>query len=255
MNRSTMVKATALMLTLVVAQFPVWGMNTALGKVVPRTGTALVNGGAVQLETTVFSGDTVATRLDGLAVVLLPQGDQVHLGPNSAATLTGNGQELLVALERGMTMARSGNGQVVSVNAHGIMVRPNGPASYEVAIDGNALLVAARHGDLAVVAANGSFPVPSGKVMKFELTTETSATTPAGRGASHMSPGVAVIFASLIGGGAALTTYLINQDDINNLQDDLAAAQDDLAAVQDQFQEVCDALAAVSPAVPLPSGC
>ena len=248
MNRSMMVKAATLMLALVLAQFPVWGMNTPLGKIVPRTGTALVNGGAVQLETTVFSGDTVATRLDGLAVILLPQGDQVHLGPNSAATLTGNGQELLVALERGMTLARSGNGQVVSVNAHGIMVRPNGPASYEVAIDGNALLVAARQGDLAVVAANGSFAVPSGKVMKFELTTETSATTPSGRGASHMSPGVAAIAAAAAGGAAAVTTYVINQNDINNLQDDLAAAQD-------QFQEVCDALAAVSPAVPLPSGC
>ncbi len=252
MNRSTMVKAAALMLALVLGQFPVWGMNTPLGKVVPRTGTALVNGGAVQLETTVFSGDTVATRLDGLAVVLLPQGDQVHLGPNSAATLTGNGQELLVALEQGMTMARSGNGQAISVNAHGIVVRPDGPASYEVAIDGKSLLVAARYGNLAVVAANGSFAVPSGKVMKFELTTETSPTTPSGRGASNMSPGVALIAAGAIGGGAAVTTFLINQDDINNLQDDLAAQQ---AAFEDALQEVCDALAAVSPAVPLPSGC
>jgi len=173
---------------------PVLGASAPVGKVVPRSGSNQLNGNALVLETTLFSGDSVTTQTDGLAVILLSQGDQIHLGPASSVRVLEAGDSLMVTLQRGMTLTRSGHGRTVAVNAAGVLVRPAGVASYEVAIDGGAILVASREGTVEVQGTNQSFVVPAGKTMKFELAANT-APGPIGAGAHNISPGVAAVIA------------------------------------------------------------
>lgn len=209
--KSTDLRTTiALAIALLLVQLPVAGATSPIGKVVPRSGSTVLNGIEVSLETTVFSGDTVATQADSLALIQLPQGDQIHIGPSSSATVTAAGNELLVSLERGMTLARSGNARQVSVNALGLLVQPSGLGSYEVAIDSNSIVVASHEGNVQVQGANKSFEVPAGKVMRFELAANTSLGR-VGVGARNITPGVSAAIGAAVGGGIALTLYLIER--------------------------------------------
>jgi len=206
----------ALVVALLLVYLPVLGANTPLGKIVPRSGSSALNGNALVLETTLFSGDNVSTQADGLAVILLPQGDQIHLGPASAVSVTEAGDGLVVSLERGMTLTRSGHGRTVSVNAAGVLVQPAGLASYEVAIDGGAIFVSSREGSVEVQGTNESFVVPAGKTMKFELAASTAA-GPMGAGAHNISPGVAAVVAIGISLGVSIPLAFVLAD---NAEDD-----------------------------------
>lgn len=203
-------------LILLLAQLPVMGASTPLGNVIPRTGTTLVNGTALALETTIFSGDTVATQEGGTAQIMLPRGNQVHLGPASSAVLSGDAHQVVVTLTQGMTVARSGNGQQVSVMARGLLVQPSGAASYEVALDGSAILVSALQGSVEVQGTNRSFVVPAGKAMKFELAAN-SAPGPTGVGAQNMAPGAAAAIAIAVSVGVSVPVAMVYA---NNKADD-----------------------------------
>jgi len=194
----------SLMLVLMLGATPTWAASTPLGKAVPRSGNATLNGSTVTLESTIFSGDSLATPADGLAVVQLPLGDQVHFGPSTSATLLGDRTGLVVSLERGMVLARSGKGQRISVNAHGIVVTPAEVGSFEVGIQDGTVVVAARQGTVEVAGINQSFTVPSGKSMRFETTTETVAQGRSGVGGQAFSPGVAAAIAIAVSVGVAV---------------------------------------------------
>jgi len=223
-----------------------WAVSTPLGKAVPRSGNPTVNGTMVTLETTVFSGDSLTTPADGRAVVQLPMGDQVHFGPATSATLHGDRSDLIVGLEQGMVLARTGKGQRISVNALGIRVTPTEAGSYEVAIKGGTVLVAARQGAVEVFGTNGSFVVPSGKVMKFELTTESMAQTKAGVGAKAVAPGAAAAIAIAVSVGVGVPVGWAISD---NLADE---ARDD--AIAAAHQACVAAITAASPSAST-SGC
>jgi hypothetical protein len=210
-SQSQLKSSIAVVVAILLLHLPVLGANAPVGKVVPTSGASQLNGNALVLETTLFSGDNVATQVDGLAVILLPQGDQVHLGPASSARLTETGDSLVVSLERGMTLTRSGHGRNVSVNAVGVLVRPAGLASYEVAIDGGAILVASREGSVEVQGTNESFVVPAGKAMKFELAANT-APGPIGAGAHNISPGVAAVVAIAVSAGVGIPVSFVLAD-------------------------------------------
>lgn len=178
--------------------------STPLGTAVLRSGNATLNGSTVTLETTIFSGDSLATPADGLAVVQLPLGDQVHFGPATSATLFRDGSGLVVSLERGMIRAHSGKGQRVSVNTQGIVITPSEAGSFEVAIQGGAVVVAARQGAVEVAGTNRFFTIPSGKTMKFETTIETLAKGRVGVGGQAMAPGAAAAIAIAVSAGVAI---------------------------------------------------
>lgn len=217
-----------------------WAASTPLGKAVPRSGSATLNGSTVTLETTIFSGDSLATPAEGLAVVQLPLGDQVHFGPATSATLLGDRSNLVVSLEKGMILARTGKGQQVAVNARGLVITPAGAGTYEVAISGKTILVAAREGAVEVSGTNQSFVVPSGKVMKFEATTATASLGKAGVGGKAIAPGAGAAIAIAVSVGASVPVgWAIS----NNLADD--ARDDAIAAASQACQE---AIKAVSPA-------
>lgn len=231
--------AMALATIFLLGVIPAWAVSTPLGKAVPRSGSILVNGTPVTLETTIFSGDSLVTLENGLAVVPLSMGDQIHFGPSASATLLGDHSEIVVALERGMVLARSGKGQRISVNARGIVVTPSEAGSFEVAIQDGTVVVAARQGAVEVAGTNQSFVVPSGKMMKFETTTETVGFGRTGVGGRAFRPGAAAAIPIAISVGVAVPVgWWIADNEADDARDDALVAA----------REACiQAITAVSP--------
>lgn len=168
--------------------------NLPLGKVVPR-GPADLNGTRLTLETTLYAGDTLATAADGLALVLLPQGDQVHVGPASTVAVSDTAEGLVARLERGAVVVRSGSGQRIFVRAGGLLVTPSGAAHYQVALAEQGVVVAAQAGDVTVHGSNQAVAVPAGKAMRFEV---GAVPTPTLAGGGSNLAGLAAILVSLL---------------------------------------------------------
>jgi len=148
-------------------------------------------------------------------VVQLPLGDQIHVGPASSVTLNGSDQQVVVGLERGMTIVRSGQGQKIPVNALGLLVQPAGPALYTVTIQEGDVYVQSDEGSLEVQGTNKSVVVPAGKAMKFELAADTAAGR-VGAGANSLTPGqaAAIVLAVSVGVTVGVVTpILLNKID------------------------------------------
>lgn len=238
-------RITVVIMLFVLVQLPLLGVNTVVGKVVPRIGSSQLNGTPVELETTVFSGDSLTTGSQSLAVVQLPYGNQVHVGPVSSLSVSEQGQRVLVSLERGMTIIRSGNGRQVAVRALGLLVEPTGPAAYTVAMHDDTLYVSSDEGSVGVRGTNDSFVVPTGKGMKFQAIANTAPGT-VGAGASNISPGVAAITAIAISLGASIPISIALAND---------AEDDAVAEARAAAREACiEAIQSVS-ATADTSGC
>ena len=115
-----------LCLVMLLVRLPVLGANAPVGKVIPQLGSTALNDVKLNLETTLMAGDTVVTRADSGALIQLPQGDRVALGPASKATVTAQGEKVVVMLKSGTTLIRSGNGHPVYVKTRGLVIRPLG---------------------------------------------------------------------------------------------------------------------------------
>lgn len=139
-----------------------------LGKVVP-SGPADLNGTRLAIGTTIYSGDTISTSDRGIASVLLPKGDQLHVGPASRVQLTKAEGTIVATLAHGALLARSGAGQTVSVRAGGILVNPQEKARYEVALDERGLVVRSQSGAVTVQDVKQAFTVPANQAMRFQL--------------------------------------------------------------------------------------
>jgi hypothetical protein len=154
---------------LLLVQMPVAGASSAIGKVVPRTGESAVNGVPLKLETTVFAGDAVSTTGQGSALMLLSKGDRVILGPETTTSVISSDEGVTIDLSDGMVRTHANNKGSVAVRANGLVVRPvAGKGSFEVGIDGEAILVSAVDGDVEVFGISKSAVVPMNKAMRFE---------------------------------------------------------------------------------------
>lgn len=181
--------------------------NVPLGKALSQ-GDAELNGTRLQLETTVYSGDTLTTADAGLAVVFFSQGDQLHLGPASQVQVAQTDGNLVADLARGAVLARSGIGQTVSVRARGLTVNPEAPTRYEVVVQEKAVVVAARQAAVTVRDATQTFTVAAGNAMRFELAADQP--PPAGTGVVWGFTGAQVIaIAAAAAGGGFLAGWLI----------------------------------------------
>jgi len=207
--------------------------NVALGKVVPR-GPADLNGTRLALETTVYSGDTLTTPADGLALILLSKGDQLHVGPTSEVQVTYTEAGILATLALGALMARSGSGQSISVRARGLLVSPQTAAWYTVALTENAVVVSADQGTVTVQGTNQSYTVPAGKATRFEVADASQAPAGAGAGAGIGSGAAAAIGIAISVGVAVPIGWLI----ADKLADDA------------RRQACIEAIKAVSPTAP-----
>jgi len=215
MKRSELKGLIAITVSILIINLPLMGANAPLGKVLPRSGNSQVNGTELLLETTLFSGDSIATEADSLALIALPHGDQVHVGPASSATVTTVEDGLVVGLQNGIVRAKSGNGQAIAVDAHGLIVRSDETATYDVAIENNAVYVRAHSGSVEVNSRNESFVVPAEKTMKFELAANTAPGS-AGVGAANLTPGQAAAIVLAISTGVTVgvvTPILLNKID------------------------------------------
>jgi hypothetical protein len=204
MKRSELKSLLAVCVCMLVINLPVMGANAPLGKVLPRSGSSQVNGTDLFLETTVFSGDSVATEAESLALIELPHGEQIHVGPSSSATLTTVEDSLVVGLRNGIVRTKS---STIAVDARGLVVRPVEAATYDVAIENNAVYVRAHNGSVEVNGRNQSFVVPAEKTMKFELAANT-APGAVGIGADSMTPGQAAAITLAISLGVTLGVVL-----------------------------------------------
>ena len=207
----------ALALSLLLVHFPVSGGNPSLGKVVPGAGICLVNGTELKLETTLYSGDRVVTEEDSSALFQFPQGDKVHLGPGSSVAVNPAGEVLVLNLERGMALAHSGKGQEIAVAAGGLVVRPEGEATYIVAVQDDGVLVSSRRGKVKVQGIERAYVVPEGKAMRFEPVASPLRPVGAGR-ENHLTPaakaGIAIAVAAGITAAIAIPLAL-NDDQVS----------------------------------------
>ncbi|MFQ5926884.1 MAG: hypothetical protein ACE5MH_05555 [Terriglobia bacterium] len=219
------------------ACYPVLGVaagNPPLGKVVPR-GPADLNGTRLVLETTLYAGDTITIPADGLALVLLPQGDQLHVGPASEVQVTDTEGGLLATLARGVLLARSGSGQLIAVRARGLRVQPQAAARYEVALVEKAVVVSTEEGVVNVQASNGSYTVPAGQAMRFEVTDGPQA--PAGAGAGTGTRKAVVIAVAISLGVAIPLAILIADDEADEARRDACITA--LRAISPELIPVC----------------
>lgn len=198
--------ALAVLMMVGLAQMPwaeVVAENAALGKVLPRRAAEL-NQTPLVAETTLYGGDTVVTRADGLALIYLSRGDQVHVGPASEVRVLEADGTVLVSLERGRLLARVENEESFLVRARGLLVRPAAEARYQVALAENGVVVASEQGQVSVQGANRAYTVPEGQAMRFEVTTASAVPTGAASGGQGIGPGAAAAIAVAISVGIAI---------------------------------------------------
>jgi hypothetical protein len=183
--------------------------ESPLGRMVPQ-GKAQLNGERLEVETTLYTGDTVATAADSVAVLLLA-GQQVNLAPSSSVQLASTDGSVVASLEQGALAARSRRGQSLVVRAHGLLVRPEGAARYEVALAEEAVVVSAREGSVTVEGTNEAVAVPAGRTMRFELARTVQA--PAGAGVSGIGPGAAaaITIAVSLGVGIPVSWWIADK--------------------------------------------
>ncbi|MFQ5777052.1 MAG: FecR domain-containing protein [Terriglobia bacterium] len=214
MRRNDARTVVALGLVLVLAPWPGLSANLSVGKVIPRAGTSMLNGTEVKLPTTVFSGDTIVTRAESWALLLLSQDEQVHLGPSSSAALKGDRDKLVVRLDHGLTVARSGHSRAISVAARGLWLQPSGVTTYEVTVSEQAIVVSSHEGSVEVKGADRAVTVPAGRAARFE--TRDDRKRPKGAGVqTGLSAGAKTAIWILVATGvaAAIAVPLALDDD------------------------------------------
>lgn len=142
-----------------------------VGKVVPRD-SAQLNETRIEVETTLYAGDRVSTTEGSLALIELPRGSQIYVGPNSAVLVEPDkeGEEVVADLNQGTLVARSRPGSPVSVWAANLWMHPSSSeAVYQVELVDQGAIVAARRGAVRVEGANRAVSVPAGESLRFEV--------------------------------------------------------------------------------------
>ncbi|MFQ5928012.1 MAG: FecR domain-containing protein, partial [Terriglobia bacterium] len=122
-------------------------------------------------ETTLFSGDRLSTGAQGWARVFLSQGQQIHLGAESAAQARRSGDDIAVELEKGRVtlQAHASNDIVVYSNGLEVGPTPTGRAVWEVTrLSATLTRVATYHGSVEVRALNRTLEVPAGRSLELE---------------------------------------------------------------------------------------
>lgn len=211
MNRTTWQGPLALGLSLLLTTLPAWSADTPLGIFVPGAGTSSLNGVGLKVRSTLFSGDTVSTQAASGASVLLRGGDQVQLGPASAATLTLTEGGLLVKLESGLAVTRSGKGQQISVSTRGLLIEPTGTVTYQVTVAGNAVVVATHGGSVSVRGGDQSFVVPPDKGLRF-VAAANAVPGRTGAGAQNLNEGLVWLVIIAAGAITGATFAVINHE-------------------------------------------
>lgn len=171
-----------------------------LGKVVPQ-GPAELNQTPLLAESTVYTGDIVSTGAQGQALVFLGERGQVQVGPASEVRLTETEKATLATLERGTLRARSGRAKSLLVWAHGLLITPQGPARYHVALTEKGTVVSTEQGTVRVQGDGETYTVAAGEAMQFEV---ALAPEPVGAGVTNgLSPRAKILIGLAVAGGVA----------------------------------------------------
>lgn len=143
--------------------------GTALGRVL--TGPpAQINGVSLPGDATLFNGDRLSTGANGWARVFLARGEQVHLGAQTQARATSQGETLTFELNQGQMALRGGRNVRVRSNGLELAAKADN-AIWEVKELGKGSIVVASHrGAVEVIAANRTVEVPAGRTLALETT-------------------------------------------------------------------------------------
>lgn len=112
--------------------------------------------------------------------------NQVHVGPGSEVRLTAAEGVTLASLQRGTLRVRNGDGETLLVEARGLLIAPEGTARYHVGLAKKGIVVSTEQGVVRVQGTSGSYTVPAGKAMQFDVAAAPQG--PVGVGGNSIGP-------------------------------------------------------------------
>jgi len=213
MKRTTMVLAVVAAVLLTVA--PMLAGSAVIGSVAGST-NATMDGQALMLKTTVFSGDSLQVK-DGAAVVALGSQSRLVFGRETAASFLRDGREVTVLLGRGNVSLYQGQaGMSLRVKVGTVTVSPTGEYKTlgEVAMLNGAVVVTAKEGKLRVESNGTAQEIAKGKTVTVAARPARAPTNGgAGSGSVGMSGSTALQVASVAasGTGAVLSGVAISR--------------------------------------------
>jgi hypothetical protein len=167
------------------------------------SGKVQVNGSAIPRSTALFSGDLIQTQSDSVANITVV-GSSVLIRPNTLIEFQRDGVEIgqggvVIATSRGM-IAR----------AYGLTISPGTetPSKFEVAENGDSVLVAAQQGNVNISDGKESSTVPEGQ-QTTKKKKKGAGAIPGASGSAFPTKTV-VIVAGIAGAGAVAGILIAN---------------------------------------------
>lgn len=198
---------------------PVWA-HPSDPRVVGTAGTsqfATVRGSALLAGGTIFSGDRIDVKKNGVLAVAVAGGAQVRVGPESSVQFTRAGEKTVLEIGRGSAAFRIPDQAPFEAAMSGAILRAAGTeplVSVVVVRNEKSAMIAVEKGTLAVASATKNFTLKEGE--GAEVTLEPSPEPPQwgdGRKAKTLSGRRIALFAIIAGGTiTAIAIYLNTQD-------------------------------------------
>ena len=212
MKRTTMVLAVVAAVLLTVA--PMLAGSAVIGSVAGST-NATMDGQALMLKTTVFSGDSLQVK-DGAAVVALGSQSRLVFGRETAASFLRDGREVTVLLGRGNVSLYQGQaGMSLRVKVGTVTVSPTGEYKTlgEVAMLNGAVVVTAKEGKLRVESNGTAQEIAKGRTVTVAARPARDPNGGAGSGSVVWSGSTVLQVASVAasGTGAVLAGVAISR--------------------------------------------
>ena len=145
------------------------GVPRSLGKVASTAGVSKLNGIELVEEATLFPGDIVTTESGSTAVVYLPQGGKVHVGPEGVVRIEERDGQIIINLEQGGVASQKNSGVHISVRVAGLRISPTEFADFQVASEGSFVYVLAGSHDVQLFGREQTLVASAGEILKVEL--------------------------------------------------------------------------------------
>jgi hypothetical protein len=138
-------------------------------------GMVSLNGIAAPDGSIVYAGNQISTDRSAAAYVSFAHGGKLVLGGSTIARVSEIGMDYTVMLDQGLIGAVSTSRAPIVIETHGVTIHGNpSGAAYQVEIEGKALRVLSRQGEIFVEDSNRTIEVDAGKVLEANVTPRIS---------------------------------------------------------------------------------
>ena len=197
---------------------------------------ATIDGQALMVNTTVFSGDSLRVK-DGAAVVAVGSGSRLVFGEATEASFLREGRDVTVLLGQGNVLLYQGRtGVNLAVRVGEVTIAPTGGYKTlgEIAMVNGAVVVKTREGKLRV-EGNG----PAVEVVKGKTVTVTAARTAARapQGGAAVGGATALQVGSVAGSGVAAVLGGVAAKKAGDAEDQAQAATTAAQNAQDEAEQ------------------